>query len=353
MKLAVSLLGLVVLVGGAIADTENPILSSYFVVPKDQTTMRAIADRFEVHHRLATGFEVIVPADKARDLLSLAPDARLIVADMDAETAWQANQTRGYHTYQTVEEHLKRIEAEHPNLAKVEVYGKSKEGRSLFALKLSDNSQLDEAEPELMITSATHGDELITVEVLMGIVDALVEGYAASPRVRAMVDDHELYFLPVINPDGYVKKNRYANGVDPNREYPYPEVPSRNPNPCIKSVMDFFDSHAFVGSLDYHSAMGTFMYPWSYTEGPVDSADEKVMEALTAKMAATNGYTHGQIPDVVYIAKGASADYYYWKKRALALAVEIHGTNVPSTSQIPSVLQKSLEAAYLFIEHFR
>lgn len=263
-----------------------------------------------------------------------------------------ADYLAGYHTFDTLQAHLKKIAAEHPEIATLIEYGKSKEGRPLLALKLSDNVHLDEAEPELMLTSATHGDELITVEVVMGILDALVQGYGTNARVTKMVEEHELYFLPAINPDGYVRKSRYANGVDPNREYPWPEMPERNPNECIKAVMNFVQERDFKGAIDYHASGKMVMYPWSYTSAPVDSTDQKAFAEITKRMAATNGYVHGQIPEVIYIAKGLSSDFYYWKKKVKAIAIEIGDSKIPPTSLIVSQLNQNLEAAYLFVESF-
>jgi len=357
MKSILALLCLVLAVPGfgrAVGDLNDPVLSSYFVVPKDQSTMRVIARKFEVEHRRENGFEVIVPAHRADELLALAPTARLLEHDINAKYdrlngAW----TKGYHDFTSVEAHLRRIVAAHPEIASLEEYGKSKEGRPLFALKLSDNVAQDENEPELLMTSSTHGDELISVEVLFGILDSLVDGYATNDRLTQMVDGHELYFIPVVNPDGYTRKSRYANGVDPNRDYPWPEQPSRNPNECIKAVMKFFEAHDFKGSIDYHASGGMIMYPWAYTSSTVTSVDNKQFAQVTSMMADTNGYVHGQIPDLLYTAPGSSADYYYWKKHSLSLGLEIGDDKVPSSAQIPKYVKQNLEAAYLFIEYFK
>lgn len=336
----------------AVGDANDPVLSSYFVVPKDQSTMRSIAKVFEVEHRRANGYEIIVPAHRAQELLALAPEAHLIEFDINAKYdrlngKWLA----GYHDFTTVESELRQIASAHPDLATFDVYGKSKEGRPLFVLKLAGNAKQNQ--PEVMLTSATHGDELIGVEVLFGILNGLVSGYGKDTRVTDIVNHHTIYFIPVINPDGYIRKQRYANGVDPNREYPWPETPDRNPNECIKAVMDFFAQHDIKGSIDYHASGGMIMFPWAYTEDSVASVDAKAFEEVTRRMAATNGYQHGQIPALLYTAPGSSADYYYWKKASLSLGLEIGDSKIPSASQIGKYVKENLEAAYLFIESLK
>ena len=67
----------------------------------------------------------------------------------------------------------------------------------------------------------------------------LLENYSTDPDIQLLVDNTEMYFVPVVNPDGYEynhqtdpngggmwRKNRRNNGdgtfgVDPNRNYGY------------------------------------------------------------------------------------------------------------------------------------
>jgi len=329
----------------------NPVLSRYFVVPKDDATMQKIADLFEVRARRQNGFEVIVPAHRAEELRALAPNSQLLEADISeifrrlerSAPEWLA----AYHTFDQVQAALKKMALDHPDIAQFETYGKSKEGRPLMSLRLGNGNGT-----RIMITSATHGDELITVEVLLGLMEALLKNYGTDRRLTNLLDKYELFFIPVVNPDGFVIRSRYANGVDPNREYPWPENQERNPNECIKHLIAYFHAHKIAGSIDFHSSGGLFMYPWSYTRSSTDPADERVFNDLTRRMASTNGYQSGQISRILYIAKGASADYYYWKNKTIAIATEVGNSNVPSPSAIPGIVQNHLESTWLFIEHF-
>ncbi len=329
--------------------SSDPPLNRYLVTGRDLAAMPAISNRYEVFAKVKKGFEIIVPAADVLQFKLLAPQAELIELDIDAKTRdLGRSDRRGYHTLASVETHLKKMEASFFDLVQIETYGKSKEGRPLFALKM-EGRKLG-IKKEVLLTSATHGDELITVEVLFGLMDQLLDGYGNDARLTEILDSHIIYFVPVVNPDGYSRRSRYANGVDPNREYPWPEQPSRNPNPCIKALIDFTAAHHFAGGLDYHSAIGTYMYPWSYTMNAVSSQDAARFHDVAKKMAATNGYQYGQIPHLLYIAKGASADYYYWKYRTFAMAVEISGTNNPAESQIPHYVQENAEPLWIFLE---
>jgi len=341
------------LVASAGEMSREATLSRFFVPTPSTEAMDRIAALFEVTRREDGGFEIIVPERRLADLRALAPNARLLEQDIHERLArLTARELAGYHDFASVESHLKRIAAQYPQIAQVFQYGKSKEGRPLWGLKLSDQVHLDEAEPEVMLTSATHGDELITVEVVFGLLDAIVAGYGKDSRLTTLVDRLEIFWAPVVNPDGYTRKSRYANGIDPNRDYPWPGNPGKQSNECIKGVIDFFHQHEIRGSIDFHSSGGMVMFPWSYTHDPVESVDQTNFAELTRRMAATNGYRHGQIPHLLYIAKGASADYYHWKNRSVAIAVEIGDSNVPAAASIPKYVRQNAEATWIFLESF-
>ncbi len=328
-------------------------LSKYKTSILTQSAMDKVAAEFEVTARRGQNFEVIVPAARAKDFLAIDPQATLLEADIhEPLRALRLQWAGGYHTFKTVKETLDTLVTTYPSLVKLEVYGQSEEGRNLYALKVSDNVASQEAEPEIMITSATHGDEPMSVEVLLGLLDRLLKGYGNDPRLTRYVNEMQIYFLPVINPDGYVRDARYANGVDPNRDYPLPGGPAKRSNACISNVIDFFKSHFFVGSMDFHTHGEMIMYPWAYTSNPVQAIWENIFETLTGKMAQTNGYVHGQISQVIYEAPGSSADYYFHTQGTIALGIEIASSSYLPASTIPAHVDDMEQATWTFLDHF-
>ena len=203
-----------------------------------------------------------------------------------------------------------------------------------------------------MITAATHGDEIITTEVALGLIDKLIAGYGNDQRITNMVDNRELYFVPVVNADGFVARARYDKGVDPNRSYPYPENPNAKSTASITALINFFNSRNFEGTLDFHASGELTMYPWAYSYDSVPKKDKEIFHNLTKKMAATNGYTYGPISEVIYVAKGSSADYYYWTKNTIAIAIEVGNSKSPYPNEIPNYIKEQVESTWIFIESF-
>lgn len=330
----------------------DPILSQYRMKLQPDAEMHQIAEDYEIVARDGDVFEVIVPATEATRFLELAPDAELMLADIRSEldildSIWGSE----YHTFATVETHLLKLAQMYPDIVAVKIYGRSQEGRPLYVLKISDNVRMNESEPEVMLTAATHGNELITVEVLLGMIDYIVQNYKTVPRVRDIVANRELFFIPVVNPDGYIRQSRYSNGVDPNREYPWPQKPDRQPNECIAAVMKFFHERQIKASIDFHSYGELVMYPWAFTRDAPDNTHLKRFDEISKQMTATNQYRYGQISRILYPAAGSSADYYYWKAGSLSFGIEIGSQHVPNPSYIPYHVKEHLESTFRLIEY--
>lgn len=328
-------------------------LSSYRVNSQDSKELDWVAENFEIVQRLGDHeFLVYVPQSK-RDLF----EERVSHYHLEEESlvsAFDSVDLLGYRDLASIEEELLDLQSRFPHILSLEEYGRSRGGRPLWAMKISDNVDRDEDEPELMITSSTHGDELITVEVVLNLVHELVEGHSegSDERLVRMVNEHEIYVLPVINPDGYVRRRRYAGGVDPNRQYPWPERDNPQPVDCIKFLIDFFHSRNFVGSMDVHAYGQMVMYPWAYTRQNIDHDHRRAMTRLVNHMAEENNYLAGQVSKVIYIARGSSADYYYWKAGTTALAIELGTSKAPPASRIPQVVNEAREMFWRFIEAF-
>jgi predicted deacylase len=323
-----------------------------FKIPHvSKATLDIVAERFEILSKDQDGFEVFVPNSKVSEFLGLVPTA------IQLKNGWQDLDVfpKGYKDLSKVELQLKDFAAKYSEIAKLSVLGKTASGHDILVLKVSDNPAFDENEPELMITAATHGNEINSTEVLLRLMDELLQGYTSNKRLRQMVADNEIFFVPVVNADGYSKIERYENGIDPNRNFPWPEKPEVTPLGSTKAMIEFFHSRKIAGSIDYHSSGKLIMHPWAYTEQSVEGGDLAKFTSLTSQMAETNKYTFGSIAEVIYVAKGSSADYYYWKNRSISLGIEIGSRaqgQQPSIEAIPGQVNENREALWRFIEYF-
>ncbi len=91
----------------------------------------------------------------------------------------------------------------------------------------------------MLYTALTHAREPASVQQLLYFMYYILENYGVDDEITDIVDNTELYFVPCVNPDGYVynqmespqgggmwRKNRRNNGdgsfgVDLNRNFGY------------------------------------------------------------------------------------------------------------------------------------
>ena len=114
----------------------------------------------------------------------------------------------GYYTFAQVVSVLDQMVAAYPNLISVrQSIGQGVEGRDLWMVKISDNPGIDEPEPELRIDALHHAREprRHADYVLWFMLLSLRRGLRNRPaRHLDLVDNREMWFVPVVNPDGYV-----------------------------------------------------------------------------------------------------------------------------------------------------
>lgn len=332
--------------------------SLYKFVPKNPAELDRIATQHEIVGRHGDIYDVYVKLPKTKQFQQEIPQARLVAADADAEWKQKFHTDKqfvaGYHNWQTVQDYMASTAVAYPDLASVATYGKSNQGNELKYLRISSKAARDANKPKIFLDAATHGDEIITVEVLIALTDELLKGYSKDPRLTKILDETDIYISYVVNPDGYRQLDRYDNDVDPNRSYPWPEQPNRTPTMAIKSLMDLYAKEQFQGSITFHAYGRMLMYPWAYSKKPLEDVNDRMtFDTLADKLAEGNGYTHGPIATTIYIAKGSSADYYYWKHKTTAFAVELTTTKAPAVSQIPNVVNEAREMTWGFLEHFQ
>lgn len=230
------------------------------------TTVKAYANKnqFDVFRSLDYDYTLLNPPSMAFE-----PKMRNNVNLKDIQE-WDF-----YPSYDAYLDLMNQFADEYPDLCEVYNFGYSEEGRELLMLKITDNVEQDEDEPEFLYTSSMHGDELAGYVLTLRLADYLLSNYALDPDVAALVNSAEIHLNPLANPDGtYAGGNgsvwgatRYnANSVDLNRNYPDPED---GPHPDgndwqaeTESFMQLTEDYDFVMSANFHGGAEVCNYPW-------------------------------------------------------------------------------------------
>lgn len=208
----------------------------------------------------------------------------------------------GFFTYQEFLAHLDTMAARYPNLITVKAPISNYQtvgNRPIYWVRISDNANTDESEPEVLYTAIHHAREPLGLSQLIFYMYYLLENYNTNPEVKYAVDNTEMYFVPMINPDGYVynqttnpngggmwRKNRRNNGngsfgVDPNRNYDYAwgttgtSNNGNNETYCgtapfsekeNQAMRWLIENHNFKIALNYHTYANLLLFPWGYTQ---------------------------------------------------------------------------------------
>jgi hypothetical protein len=252
----------------------------------------------------------------------------------------------GFCSMDEMMEHLNTMVATYPDLVSpiYQMDSLTAEGRPIYWLRLSDNPTVNETEPEVLYTGMHHAREPIGMQQMLFYMYYLLENYDSDPDIQYLVNNTEMYFVPVVNPDGYARniytnpngggswrKNRRNNGngtygVDPNRNYgfawgydnsgsspdPGDETyrgPSAFSEPENDNLRDFCEAHEFRLALNYHSYAGLLLYAWGYIPDP--SPDDELMHDYGAIMTQENAYTYGPGNTTIYATNGGSDDWMY------------------------------------------
>jgi hypothetical protein len=135
-------------------------------------------------------------------------------AGSDVPPEFELGSMGGYYTYEEVGSELDRLHTLYPNLISTKVsIGKSLQGRDIWMVRVSDNPEDDEDEPEMLYTGAHHAREPMGWMQAFYFMHWLGYKYGADPEATALVDSRELYFIPIVNPDGVVQNHRtHPNG---------------------------------------------------------------------------------------------------------------------------------------------
>ena len=323
----------------------------------------------EVMNRLASKFSVsscdgltavlcLSPRDTG-DFIAAGIPYRLVVQEerkgfYTASSVAEAMQWQSYPTWKHYDTIMHKIADHWPDLCRLDTIGFSVGGRAVLALKISDNPEIDEPEPEVMISSSIHGDETAGFVLLMRLAEYLASGGGApaSGLAADLVSGLEIWINPLANPDGMYRSGdtltypirANSNGYDLNRNFPDPEVSA--PPPLQKETLDmvrFLEERRFALSVNLHSGAEVVNYPWD--KWTRDHADDEWFNAISRRYADTvhlradpgymtfldNGVTKGW---QWYLVRGGRQDFVTWSLGGREVTIEIDDTKMTPGSNL-------------------
>ncbi len=129
-----------------------------------------------------------------------------------------------YYTYDMVIEALQKLHKAYPHLTRLDLVGKSEEGRSIYCMTVNNpktGSQLDK--PGIYVDGNIHGNEIQGAEVSLYLLDYLLGNYGKIKEITRLVDKKCFYVVPMVNPDGRYHFMTEGNSDSSNRSIRRPK----------------------------------------------------------------------------------------------------------------------------------
>ncbi len=279
----------------------------------------------------------------------------------------------GFYTFAEVLQQLDSLRLLFPNIVtQRDSVGPSAQGRALWMTKIG--SAQSAGKPEVLYTALHHAREPQGMMTVLYYMWWLCQNYGTNPEATYLVNNRQMYFIPVVNPDGYEynrqiqptgggmwRKNRRNNldgsfGVDPNRNYgPFYmwnapnggsststssdtyRGPSEFSEPENATIDRFMRAHTIKTCFNYHTYSNLLIYPWGYLSR--ESSDSLIYRDWAYEMTSINRYTSGtDLQTVNYSTRGNSDDYMFGdttKPQTWTMTPEVGATGFwPSQSEI-------------------
>lgn len=270
---------------------------------------------------------------------------------------------RSYDEPGGIRDQLVTASKTYPGVTKLVKLGTTYQGRDILALKVTQGArgQKDGSRPAVIFSATQHAREWIATEVTRRLMDSYLTRWKDNdPEVKKLLQKTELWFVPVLNPDGYQytfdverlwRKNLRDNngngttevgdGVDPNRNFPShwgydnegsSDIPSsetyRGPSaasePETQAGIKLFNTAKAEFMVNYHSNGRWLLYNDGWQIG-TPTADDPIYYALSGNLdkPAIKDFHPGLSSDVLYVTNGEIDGYAQEATGTLAWTPEL------------------------------
>jgi hypothetical protein len=205
-------------------------------------------DRHELHASPVAGSDGLIAVEtilSGQQAAALVADGATLAPATTGAGRRSAAATEVFRPYSGaggIQEELAAQAAGHRRIAELVVIGETVQGQDITAVRVTAEPSRIRAgkRPTTVYIGAQHAREWITPEMVRRLLATVLDGYGNDREITRLVNDNELWFIPVANPDGYDftfqdgqrlwRKNMRDNdgdgtittgdGVDLNRNYP-------------------------------------------------------------------------------------------------------------------------------------
>ncbi|XP_077565108.1 carboxypeptidase M-like isoform X2 [Haemaphysalis longicornis] len=164
-----------------------------------------------------------------RDCLTSPPLLLLLLLLLGGASCYTPMQFK-YHSLEEINSFMHHLVSEHSSVATLQLLGKTNKGRSIWHLILSARAKQDGFIPNLHIIANIYGNDLVTREMALHLVEYMVHNQESDPDVHWLLNNVRIHVVPSVNVDGSdasipgdcsgMTGGENSNGVGINRNFP-------------------------------------------------------------------------------------------------------------------------------------
>ncbi|XP_074535278.1 carboxypeptidase D [Halichoeres trimaculatus] len=293
-----------------------------------------------------------------------------------------------YYNYIDLTGRLQSLAKRYPGISALTSIGQSSQGRELWVMRITKDPNTDApGKPKFKYVGNMHGDETVSRQVLVYLVEYLLSKYGEEPRITELVNTTDIYIMPSMNPDGFEKSKegdctgesggrKNAKGKDLNRSFPdqYDGTTTEAEKiPEVMAVIRWIQEKKFVLSGNLHGGTVVASYPFDDSASHQQqgfysqSADDSLFRHLALVYAQHHPVMktgHPNCPEEMdetfedgitngaqwYDVPGGMQDYNYLHGNCLEITMELSCCKYPPASELPKEWDLNRESLIAYIE---
>lgn len=281
----------------------------------------------------------------------------------------------GFPSYDEANKLLEQFLQQHPNELTKQQIGKSFESRPIYAYILGTRDGRQQHPPQVLLTALTHAREPAGLTVLIYFLGHLLDQFQqGDAQARYILEMREVWFVPFVNPDGYVanqglrnkviRKNRRPTcrsskngGVDLNRNFGVhwssgfdgcnEEHGGKQPfsEPETQALKTICEDNSFKTAMNFHAYGSMLTHPYNWANTDLLPAEDKAVYKEIARVFGFKKFGTA-IQTVGYTTTGESDDWMYSARHIISMSPEVgpeSGGFWPPRSEIAGINSRNFD----------
>jgi len=198
------------------------------------------------------------------------------------------------------------------------------------------------------------------------LIDLLLSSYGSDPELTGLVNEIDIWIMPLMNPDGFEAGTRYnANGVDLNRNFPEGSDGHANHTngrqPETAAIMNWTAAQSFTLSANFHAGALVVNYPFdddnkgsTYSPTPDEDLFVYISEQYSmhnSPMWNNPAFYHGITNGADwYSISGGMQDWHYRYMGDNEVTIELSNNKTPAYNLIGQYWNDNRESMIAYMK---